>query len=116
MNTDETPRQFTIAVAGLPGIVVAGVAQPIAVGPASTRLIALRLQAPIEGSTQGDDRERGSDDRQEQSRGDGRHEERGGERGHEELEPGPHKIEFTVRAVDDQEVVRHEKSSFIVPR
>jgi cytochrome c oxidase accessory protein FixG len=111
MNTDETPRQFTIAVAGLPGIVVAGVEQPIAVGPASTRLIALRLQAPIEGS-----RQAGSDERHEEGRGDGRHDERHDERRHDELEPGPHKIEFTIRAVDDQEVVRHEKSSFIVPR
>ena len=116
MNTDETPRRFTITVAGLPGIVVAGVEQPIAVGPASTRLIALRLQAPLEGSTQEDDHELGSDDRHEQSRGDGSYEKRGGERGHEALEPGPHKIEFTIRAVDDQEVVRHEKSSFIIPR
>ena len=97
-------------------MVVAGVEQPIAVGPASTRLIALRLQAPLEGSTREDDHELGSDDRHEQSRGDGSHEKRGGERGHEALEAGPHKIEFTIRAVDDQEVVRHEKSSFIIPR
>jgi hypothetical protein len=32
------------------------------------------------------------------------------------LNPGPHKIEFIVQAVDDEKVVRHEKSSFIVPR
>ena len=33
-----------------------------------------------------------------------------------ELEPGPHKIEFIVRSVEGEEVVRHEKSSFIIPR
>jgi cytochrome c oxidase accessory protein FixG len=107
MNTDETPRRFTIAAAGLPGIAVLGIEQPIAVGAASTRLIALRVQAPIEGLSQPEYHERGSDDQHQQSRGDARH---------EELEPGPHKIEFTIRAVDDQEVLRHEKSSFIVPR
>ena len=32
------------------------------------------------------------------------------------LTPGTHKIEFIVQAVDDEKVVRHEKSSFIVPR
>ena len=33
-----------------------------------------------------------------------------------ELEPGAHKIEFIVESVEDEKVVRHEKSSFIVPR
>jgi len=32
------------------------------------------------------------------------------------IQPGPHKIEFIVRAVDDEKVVRHEQSSFIIPR
>ena len=30
--------------------------------------------------------------------------------------PGAHKIELTVEAVDDEKVVRHEQSTFIVPR
>ena len=30
--------------------------------------------------------------------------------------PGAHKIELTVQAVDDATVVRHEQSTFIVPR
>ena len=33
-----------------------------------------------------------------------------------EGEPGTHKIEFLVRAVDDDNVARHEPSSFIIPR
>jgi len=33
-----------------------------------------------------------------------------------EGEPGTHKIEFIIQAVDDDKVVRHEPSSFIVPR
>jgi len=112
MNTDETPRRFTIAAAGLPGIAVVGVEQPIAIGPASTRLIALRVQVPVDDADRDENHERGRDERHEEGRGDGRHE----ERRHGALEPGPHKIEFTISAVEDQEVVRHEKSSFIVPR
>ena len=30
--------------------------------------------------------------------------------------PGAHKIELTIEAVDDEKVVRHEQSTFIVPR
>lgn len=81
MNTDEKPRQLTIRTAGVPGLQVAGVEQPVAIGAAQTRLLPLRLQAPAEG-----------------------------------MAPGPYKIEFIVQAVDDEKVVRHEKSSFIFPR
>jgi cytochrome c oxidase accessory protein FixG len=86
MNTDETARRFTIAATGVPGIAVVGVEQPIALGPATARLVALRLQAPV-------------DDTGAQAR-----------------QAGPHPIEFVVRAVDDEEVVRYEHSSFIFPR
>ena len=80
MNTDEKPRQFTISVSGVPGLKVVGVEQPLEVGPAATRLLPLRLQAPMEG------------------------------------EPGTHRIEFLIQAIDDDKVARHEPSSFIIPR
>jgi len=80
MNTDEKPRQYSISVSGLPGLKVVGVEQPLEVGPAATRLLPLRLQAPVEG------------------------------------EPGTHRIEFLVQAIDDDKVARHEPSSFIIPR
>ena len=98
MNTDEKPRQFTIQAAGLPGLKVVGVEQPIALDAAETRPIAVRLQATLEGQT-----ERGVNDKQE-------HDQRGA------LSPGMHKIEFIVQASDDDKVVRHEQSSFIIPR
>ena len=110
MNTDEAPRRFTIAATGLPGLAVVGVEQPVAVGAASTRMIALRLQAPLEAR---EDRQKA--DRHEAERAE--HEERERhEESRKELEPGPHKVEFVIRAVEDSEVVRHEPSSFIVPR
>ena len=87
MNTDEKPRSFAIEAAGLTGLAVVGIEQPVAVGPAASRLVALRLTAPLNapGATAA-------------------------------LAPGTHKIEFIVRAIDDERVVRHEPSSFIVPR
>ncbi|HSU45075.1 MAG TPA: cytochrome c oxidase accessory protein CcoG [Casimicrobiaceae bacterium] len=86
MNTDETARRYAIDVAGLPGIQVVGVAQPIELQAASTRLLALRLQAPVDAG--------------------------------QATAPaaGAHKIELTVRAVDDDAVVRHEPTTFIIPR
>ncbi len=48
MNTDETARRFSISAAGLPGLAVAGIEQPVAVEPASTKLVTLRLQLPID--------------------------------------------------------------------
>ena len=99
MNTDEKPRQFTIAAAGLPGLKVVGVEQPIALDAAETRPIAVRLQAVLEGQT-----ERGATDKQEH------------DQHHDELAPGTHKIEFIVQAIDDDKVIRHEQSSFIIPR
>ena len=94
MNTDETPRRYTIRAEGLPGIKVVGLEQPIALRAAEGRPVALRLQAPVEPRAD------------ERAQGEG-----GGE-----LRPGAHKIEFIVEAVEDDKVVRHEKSSFIVPR
>jgi cytochrome c oxidase accessory protein FixG len=105
MNTDEKPRRFTIAAEGLPGLEVAGVVQPVALEGAQTRLLPLRLLAPVEAETR-DEHDRDHDEGQRDGRA----------RGHEALKPGPHKIEFIVQAVDDEQVVRHENSSFIVPR
>ena len=97
MNTDERARRYTIEASGLHGLRVVGVHQPIEVSAASTRLLALRLQAPLEP-------------------GDGK----------APLSPGAHKIEIEVQSVgaigegkhheDDDHVERHERSTFIVPR
>ena len=94
INTDEKPRHFEIEASGLHGLKVVGVEQPVEVKGASTRLFALRLQAPLE---PGD--------------------------GHAPPSPGPHKIELKVEAVagpgDDEhhpDVERHEQSTFIIPR
>ena len=53
MNTDETPRRFTIAAEGLPDLKVVGVEQPVAVGAAGTRLVPVRLQVPVEAGKPG---------------------------------------------------------------
>jgi cytochrome c oxidase accessory protein FixG len=111
MNTDETPRRYTIRAEGLPGLRVVGVEQPIALRAAEARPVALRLQAPLE-QRSGERHERHGE-RHERS-GDSHDREEHGE--HDELTPGAHKIEFIVEAVEDEKVVRHEKSSFIVPR
>jgi cytochrome c oxidase accessory protein FixG len=97
MNTDERARHYAIRASGLPGLRVVGVDQPVEVNAASTRLFALRLQAPLE---PGDSRAPPA--------------------------PGPHKIEIEVQSVaaigdgkrreHDDHVERHEKSTFIVPR
>jgi len=86
MNTDETPRKFTLLASGLPELAAVDLEQPIELGPASTRLFALRLQTPLEPANAAPP------------------------------SPGPHKIELTVQAVDDAKVVRHEQSTFIIPR
>ena len=97
MNTDEKPRQFTIRAGGLPGLKVVGVEQPIALDASETRPIAVRLQAALEGQEE------------RETHGKREHDE------HDSLRPGTHKIEFIVQAIDDDKVVRHEKSSFIIP-
>jgi hypothetical protein len=60
-----------------------------------------------------DDKHDRSDDKHDRSRDEHErkhHDER------EELKPGAHKIEFVVQSLEDEKVIRHEKSSFIVPR
>jgi cytochrome c oxidase accessory protein FixG len=84
INGDEKARRFTIDAAGLPGIEVVGITQPVDVDAASTRLVPLRLQASLEGSPA--------------------------------PSPGSHKIELTVRAIDEHHMIRHEPTTFIVPR
>jgi hypothetical protein len=88
MNTDERAREFTIGASGIPGLKVVGVAQPVALDAASTRLVPIRLQAP-------------SAD-----------EPAVGRSAHTLTRP----VEITIEAVDDAHVARHEKSTFAFPR
>jgi cytochrome c oxidase accessory protein FixG len=53
MNTAEVPREFRITVAGLPGIAVVGVPQPLRVEGAAATLIPLRIEAPAEAAAPG---------------------------------------------------------------
>jgi len=53
MNTDETPRRFTIEAAGLPGLQVKGVEQPVAVEAAGSKLLPLRLTVGAEAAPPG---------------------------------------------------------------
>jgi len=99
MNTDETPRRFTISAKGLPGIMVVGVEQPVAVGAASTRLLPIGVQVPVEADEDDDDK----DDDDDEDRDDRK-------------KHGSRKIEIVVEAVDDPKLVRHEKSTFLFPR
>jgi cytochrome c oxidase accessory protein FixG len=51
MNTDETRRHFTVSVEGATGlehIEVVGEAQPMEIGPASSRIIPLRVRAKVD--------------------------------------------------------------------
>jgi cytochrome c oxidase accessory protein FixG len=98
MNTDETPREFRISASGLKGIAVAGVAQPLAVGAASTRLVPLQIQVPSEAAE--------DDDEHKGDRRDGRDREKRQSR----------KIEIVVEDVRDPKVARREHSTFIFPR
>jgi cytochrome c oxidase accessory protein FixG len=101
MNTDEKARELVIRAEGLPGLRVVGVEQPIALGAGATKLVALRLQAVLDGNAESHARSKREPDEHEQQ---------------DELGPGTHKIEFIVQAVGDDKVVRYEKSSFIIPR
>ena len=87
MNTDETARRFNISADGVPGLSVEGIEQPVALGAAQSRMLAIRLRAPIADTGDAAD-----------------------------AKTRLHNIEFTVQAVDDPRVVRHEKSTFIIPR
>ena len=53
MNTAEQPRRYTIEAAGLPGIAVVGIEQPLAVDSAATRLAPFRLELPADAGTPG---------------------------------------------------------------
>ena len=86
MNTDETARKFTLRAQGFPGLEVVGVDQPIALGPAQSRVLPVRLQAPVPDNAASS------------------------------AKAEPHPIQFIVEAVGDDKVVRHEKSTFIVPK
>ena len=99
MNTDETPRRFTVRAQGMPGLKVMGIEEPVAVGAAQTRLLVLRLQLAL-----AEDADAGADGEQRAANASG------------VFAPGTHKIEFIIQAVDDPKVNRHEPSSFIVPR
>jgi len=101
MNTDEQPRQLTIRAEGLPGLKVAGIEQPVAIGAAETRLVAVRLQAALSGPARHEAQPEQDQDERKQR---------------EALEPGTHKVEFIVEAVGDERVARHERSSFFIPR
>src|SRR5581483_956301 len=92
MNTGERAREFVIEAAGLSGLQVVGVAQPVAVQAAATRLVPLRLRAsePARVAASGDDAHEGHADTR--------------------------RIEITVRASDDTHVARVERSSFVFPR
>lgn len=90
MNTDEHAREFTVRASGIPGIEVVGVTQPIALEPASTRLVPLRLQA----------------------RSDAESNAPAEPRGHAVTRP----IEITIEAIDDSHVARQERSTFAYPR
>ncbi len=86
MNTDETARKFTIRAQGFPGLEVVGVDQPVTLEAAQSRVLPVRLRAPV------------PEDAATLARAE------------------PHPIQFIVEAVGDDKVVRHEKSTFIVPK
>jgi len=103
MNTDEKPREFTVTASGLPGIKVTGVAQPVVVGAASTRLVPFQLQVALEGE---DDSGHHAAERK-----------RDDERKHDgERKSGSSKVEIVVQATDDPAIIRREPSSFLFPR
>ena len=87
MNTDESRAPVhAFARTGFPGLEVVGVEQPFDLGPAQSRVLPVRLRAPA------------PDNAASLARAE------------------PHPIEFIVQAVGDDKVVRHEKSTFIVPK
>jgi len=53
MNTDERARTFRIETAGLPGLEVIGVEQPVALDPAGSRLVPFRLRVPASAAAPG---------------------------------------------------------------
>ena len=55
MNTDATPRQYTITAEGIDGLKVAGVEQPLKLAAESSTMVPLSLQAPAEAGEVGGD-------------------------------------------------------------
>ena len=53
MNTDETPRQLSVAVAGVPGLRVANDGATFALGGGEARMVPLRLQAAADAAPPG---------------------------------------------------------------
>jgi len=101
MNTDEIPRDFLISARGMPSLQVVGIEQPVAVGAAQTRLLALRLQVTTDADAKARPAAAG---------------ERSDRDAEDPFSAGTHNIEFIVQSIDDNQVARHEKSSFIIPR
>ncbi|MFN0316363.1 MAG: cytochrome c oxidase accessory protein CcoG [Burkholderiales bacterium] len=56
MNTEELPHEFRVRVAGLNGIELESESQPIRVGPASTRVVPVRVEAPVASGKSGSNR------------------------------------------------------------
>jgi len=85
MNTDELPREFTIAVTGLQGMRIESDPQPLKVQGASNRVVPVRVRVERQG-----------------------------------LEPGSHRIDFTVEGRDatpgsrEAPIVIREKASFVL--
>jgi len=53
MNTEEVPRNFMVSASGVRGLRVEGSQQPLAIGPAATQMIAVRLRAEPEAIEKG---------------------------------------------------------------
>jgi hypothetical protein len=96
MNTDGTPRQFTVTAVGLKGLKVIGVDQPLRLGAESSQMVPLSLQAPIDDDDEGKSRKGDRDDDGKSKRS--------------------HKVEIVVEAIGDPKVARRETTSFLFPR
>ena len=86
MNTDGTPRQYTVSARGLKGLRIIGVDGPLTLGPESSQMVPLSVRAPLDDDAGDKERKRS------------------------------HKIEIVVEAVGDPKVVRREETSFLFPR
>ncbi len=89
MNTDATPRQYTIRADGIDGLKVVGVEQPLKLAAEASTMVPLSLQAPAEAGEGG-----GDAGRRQASR----------------------KVRIVVEATGDAKVARHEETSFLFPR
>ena len=56
MNTEEATRKLSITATGVEGLAVSGIAQPIEMGPAETRMMTFTLRAPLELAAKGSNR------------------------------------------------------------